>query len=109
MMVRVGECERENFHSSTTWVGDSDINELIDVADVVITIVSQCGYISLIRDKATVMLGYSQLRGKKCTYEAFEKRDVEKRIKEAIEKGFTSSQKAAFRKRAAQLLKVLFI
>lgn len=105
MMVRVGECERENFHSSTTWVGDSDINELIDVADVVITIVSQCGYISLIRDKATVMLGYSQLRGKKCTYEAFEKRDVEKRIKEAIEKGFTSSQKAAFRKHTAQLLK----
>lgn len=105
MMVRVGECLENSFSSSVTWVGDSDINELIDIADVVITIVSQCGYVSLIRDKATVMLGYTQLRGKGCTYEAFNKNEIENIIKLAIENGYTEEQKEAFRKHTAQLLK----
>ncbi len=105
MMVRVGECLEDSFSKKTTWVGDSDINELIDIADVVITIVSQCGYVSLIREKPTVMLGYTQLRGKDCTYEPTCKEDVEKVIKEAIQNGYTQTQREAFEKHTAQLMK----
>ncbi len=105
VIVRVGECLEEKFPSSMIWVGDTDINEIIDLADVCVTIVSQCGYVSLIRQKPTVMLGYTQLRGKDCSYEAFEKEQVEGIIKKAISEGYTQKQRNAFRKHVAQLLK----
>lgn len=105
MMVRVGECLENSFSDKTMWVGDSDINELIDIADVVITIVSQCGYVSLIREKPTVMLGYTQLRGKGCTYEPKDIDDVESVINRALKEGYTQEQKESFEKHTAQLLK----
>ncbi len=105
MMVRVGECLDSRYSSSTTWVGDSDINELIDVADLCVTIVSQCAYISLIREKPVLMLGYSQLRGKKCTYEIEEKNQTERVAKEALLYGYTETQKRAFLKHVTQMLK----
>ena len=105
MMVRVGECLESSFSKNTLWVGDSDINELIDIADVAVTIVSQCGYVSLIRDTATVMLGNTQLKGKGCAYEPASIDEVESVIKEAVKKGYTQQQKEAFRKHAAQMFK----
>lgn len=86
-------------------IEDIDINEIVDFADVTVTILSQTGYISLIREKPTVMLGYTQLRGKSCTYEAFKKEDIEEQIKEALSSGFTIGQKAAFSVHIAQLIK----
>ena len=105
VMVRVGECLKEKFPSSMIWVGDTDINEIIDLADVCVTIVSQCGYVSLIRQKPTVMLGYTQLRGKECCYESFRIDEIESTIKKAISEGFSKEQREAFRKHVAQLLK----
>ena len=105
MMVRVGECLETEFPTDTIWVGDTDINELIDLADVCITIVSQCGYVSLIREKPTVMLGYTQLQGKGCAYEAFRPEDVEVQIKLALEQGYTQEQKRNFQTHVAQMLK----
>jgi len=54
-------------------VSDVNVNMLIDRADLVITILSQAAYIALFREKSVLMLGYTQLRGKQCTYEAFVK------------------------------------
>lgn len=82
-----------------------NINDLIDIADVLVTIVSQMGYMSLIRGKPTVMLGYTQLRGKHCTYEAFSLEEIEKVIYDAIHCGLTADQRAYFIRHIAQVLK----
>ncbi|OUM88989.1 MAG: hypothetical protein BAA01_10255 [Bacillus thermozeamaize] len=86
-------------------VSDIDINDLVDMADLTITILSQTGYVSLIRNRPTLMLGYTQLRGKGCTYEAFTLEEIEQTIKSALQNGFTESQQYAFKKHVAQLLK----
>ncbi len=82
-----------------------NINELIDLSDVVATILSSTAYVSLIRDRATVMLGYNQLRSKGCTYDAFRPEDVEKALTAAVEQGYTAEQRAAFIRHVAQMSK----
>lgn len=82
-----------------------DINVLIDLADVTVTILSTTNYNALIRRKPVVMLGYNQTKGKGCTYEAFEKDKIEDAIKAALENGFTQEQQDAFLLHMAQCLK----
>ena len=82
-----------------------DINDLIDKVDLVVTILSQGAYISLIREKPVVMLGYSQLKGKGCTYEAFKKDDIRRTVETALIQGYTVRQKEMFELHTAQLLK----
>jgi FMN phosphatase YigB (HAD superfamily) len=84
---------------------DADINDVIDISDVTVTILSQVSYIALIRGKPTVMLGYNQLRGKDCAYEAYDEGLIEKTISKAISSGFTDKQKKAFATHIAQLNK----
>ncbi len=86
-------------------VNEVDINSAVDFSDLVITILSQGAYIGLIRKKPVLMLGYTQLKGKKCTYEAFHKCAVETEIKKALSNGFTEYQRRQFKKHTAQLLK----
>lgn len=86
-------------------LNEMDIHELIDAADVTVTILSQVGYVSTIREKATVMLGYTQLRGKSCTYEAFQKDGIEETLKRAIKDRFQNGQQQAFLKHLAQMVK----
>ena len=86
-------------------VTEVDINSVIDAADVVVTILSQSAYIALIREKPVVMLGYTQLKGKGCTYEAFSRRIIEKKLKYAMRHGYTQKQKKLFLRHTAQLLK----
>lgn len=86
-----------------------DVNDLVDYSDVTVTILSQVSYISLIRGKPTLMLGYTQLRGKECTYEAFEKDIIEQKIIDALKNGFTEEMKSMFVKHVTQMLNtVLF-
>lgn len=82
-----------------------DIQDAIDISDLTITILSQSSYVALIRCKPVLMLGYNQLRGKGCTYEAYNLNDIEKTINEALESGFTAEQKMEFIKHIAQLNK----
>ncbi len=91
--------------SNTIFLEMGDINELIDFADVTVTILSATSYNALTRYKPVVMLGYTQLRGKGCTYEAFEKDKIEDTIKEALENGFAQEQQEAFLLHMAQCLK----
>ncbi len=81
------------------------INYLIELADVVVTILSQTAYDALIRNKPVVMLGYMQLKDKGCTYQAFEKEKIEETIFSALKEGFTITQKKAFYKHIAQVCK----
>lgn len=103
--VKHGRCMAESLPQNVIWISDIDINEIIDMADVVVTILSQVGDISLIRGKATLMLGFTQLRGKGCCYEAFEAEQIEKEMKNALTKGFTKVQQDAFVRHVARCLK----
>ena len=91
--------------SNTVYIESCNINDLIDFADVTVTILSATSYNALIRYKPVVMLGYTQLRGKGCTYEAFDKDKIEDAIKAALENGFTQEQQDAFLLHMAQCLK----
>lgn len=90
-------------------ISDVDINCLIDCADAIITIFSQSAYIALIREKPVVMLGYMQLRGKGCTYEAFHRWQIEIEIKRALKAGITEKQKKKFIEHCTQLKKYCLI
>lgn len=83
-----------------------NINDLIDLSDVVVTIVSQVSYLALIRKKPVVMLGYIQLRQQGCTYEAFKKEIVEDILAKAIQDGFRKEMEEAFLTHVARLEKV---
>ena len=84
---------------------DLEIHDVIDMADVTVTILSQTSYVALIRKKPVVMLGYNQIRGKGCVYEAYEKNNIEKEIEMAILNGLSRKQEQYFYKHVAQLLK----
>ncbi len=103
--VKHGRCLQEGLPDNVIWISDIDINEIIDMSDVVVTILSQVADISLIRDKATLMLGYTQLRGKDCCYEAYEVNSIEVELKKAIEEGYTTMQRKAFVRHVARELK----
>ncbi|WP_335783115.1 hypothetical protein, partial [Campylobacter jejuni] len=77
----------------------------IDLADVVVTILSQSSYEALMRNKPVVMLGYTHLKHKNCTYEAFAKDDVEQILDKAIKDGFTEEMRKNFHSHIARLLK----
>lgn len=90
---------------SISVVSKVDINSVIDFADVVVTIFSQAAYISLFRNTPVVLLGYMQLKGKKCTYEVYKKRKIEKTIQKAVQNGYTNEQKKFFIEHVSRLLK----
>lgn len=99
-------CQRRNTNmNNIDVVTDVDINHLIDKVDLVVTILSQGAYTALIRKKPVLMLGYCQLRGKGCTYEAFKKHHICKTIHKALKHGYTRQQQTLFEQHTAQLLK----
>lgn len=92
--------------SESTIIADNvDINALIDLSTVAVTILSQAAYISLIRGKPAVMLGRNQLVGKGCAYECLTGSNIERTLSRAIVEGFAENMKAAFIRHVAQLNK----
>jgi hypothetical protein len=86
-------------------LGKVDINDCIDLADCVVTILSQASYVTLIREKPLVMLGYNQLRDRDCFYRAETLDEVAPAIGRALAEGYTSAQRAAAIDHVAHLLK----
>lgn len=105
LCVKHGKCLEGNVPRNVIWVTDTDINELIDIADVVVTILSQVGEIALIRNKATVMLGYTHIKNKSCCYEAYKKDVIEKQLLNALKNGYSDDQKENYQKYVARMLK----
>ncbi len=103
--MRIKYEEKSQLPNNTIYVENGNINDLVDISNVVVTILSQTNYISLVRHKPVVMLGYSQAKGKGCTYEAFEKDIIENVIRKALKNGFTEEQEKAFLIHIAQVLK----
>lgn len=97
--------ERDMLPPSACYIEYGDINDIIDLSDVVVTILSTTCYDALVRDKAVVMLGYTQAKGKGITYEAFQRDEIEDTINDAIEFGLTTEMKENYIRHLAQLLK----
>ena len=103
-------------HSSTRYknstnvfyVNEADIYELIDIADVVVCMISGVSHIALTCDKPLVQLGHTPLKGKGCCYEPVDVGDIEAKIKEALRYGYTPEQKSAFVKHVAQVNKYYY-
>ena len=92
--------------SDSTIIADNvDINALIDLSTVTVTILSQAAYISLVRGKPAVMLGRNQLIGKGCAYECLVGPNIEPTLSKAVKEGYTETMKAAFIRHTAQLNK----
>lgn len=92
--------------SDNTIIADNvDINALIDLSTVTVTILSQAAYISLIRGKPAIMLGRNQLVEKGCAYECLIGSNIERTLSKAVAEGFTEAMKTAFIKHTAQLNK----
>lgn len=103
--VLLSEEERRRLSDRVILAEGIGINYLIDIADVVVTIVSQTAYMALLHDTPVLMLGYMQLRDKGCTYQAFTEKAVEPELKAALRNGFTQEQRTSFQKHIAQLVK----
>ncbi len=82
-----------------------NIHDAVDISDLVITVLSQTSYVSLIRQKPALMLGFHQLNRKGCIYETDKRGEIEETIRNALTNGFTEEQRRNFRKHIAQLCK----
>lgn len=96
---------KKNLPEESILISNCNINDLVDLADVNITILSTTAYVSLVREKPTVLLGYTQLYNKNCTYECFEKSKIEEVVKQAIACGYTEQQKKSFLRHVARITK----
>ncbi len=103
LMVKYNKCIVDEEKHNLILVNNVDINDLIDYADLTITILSQCAYAALIREKPVLMLGYIQLKGKGCIYEAYEEEKIEDTIFSALKNGYTDKQRAMFDMHVAQM------
>ena len=97
--------EKDIMPHNVQYLRYGDINTIIDCSDVVVTILSTAGYDAIIRNKPVVMLGYTQAKGKGITYEAFDKREIEEKIRDALENGNTYEMTNNFDRHLAQCLK----
>lgn len=97
--------QKESMPDNVIVVDEVDINDLIDLSDVVVTILSTVSYIALIRQKPVLMLGYTQLKEKGCTYESFVLEKIESELKRALSQGLSDKMKVRFVEHVAQMKK----
>ncbi len=105
LVLAVGRSYDSQDFNGMTIARNCNIISLIRSANVCMTILSQSAYTALINEKPVVMLGYNQLRGKGCTYEAFSEKRIIKCMELALEKGMTIRQKKNFTRHIAVMLK----
>lgn len=108
LFERIDRSKKGNKETDAFYARNINVNDLIDLADVVICMVSGVSYISLIREKPIVALAYTPLKGKGCCYEPKSKRDIEVQIKMAIKYGISDNQKKLFIKHIAQVNKYYY-
>lgn len=103
--VQRGVIRRESIpHSNHVSIIESgDFVTCIEAADVCTTILSQSAYMFMIYEKATVLLGCMQLKGKGCVWEPEKRNDVEGMLQKAFRDGFTPEARSNFVQHVAQL------
>lgn len=108
LMAKIDRSAKRKYPVNVDYIEDANINDLLDIADVVVCLISGVSYIALMRGKPLVELTYTPLKGKECCYEVSSENDIEPMIKEALKNGFTTRQSEAFIKHVAQINKYYF-
>lgn len=98
------ELDPETLHHNIIQVKYVEIDRLIRLADVVVSIASAVDYKVLIYGKPLVQLGHTTLYKKGCSYEVSDKDMVEVQINVAMDKGMTMEQNEKFELHMARLL-----
>ena len=101
----IEQCNPADLPTNTIFVEQADINDLIDLSDVIVTVVSSVSYIALIREKPVVMLGYTQLKNKECTYEAFQIDEIDSVLTQAVKEKSNDFMRQNFIRHFAQMKK----
>lgn len=86
-------------------LNDGDINDIIDRADVVITINSSVAYISMIRGKPTILLGKMQLSNHGCCYECSDLYQLPGLIDKALNNGLDKVMLTRFEEHIARMMR----
>lgn len=106
LMDKIGSIDKSSKISSNIfYVRDVNINELIDMSDVVVSMISGVTYIALTRGKPIVELAHTPLKGKGCCYEVNLIEEIESIITKSIKDGLTEDQKRMFIYHIAQVCK----
>lgn len=95
----------KKFRDNTIFIEKMNINKVINISDVVVNNISSCGYLSLIEGKPVVATGRTTYFNAGCTYEVESLEQLEGKIKQALQKGYTIEMKNAFVQHMALLLK----
>ncbi len=90
---------------NTTVVYTGGINEVIGLADLSITILSQSAYVSLIEGVPVLLLGRIQLHDSGAAYVVPSQKDIEHAVMEGLLKGITEEQRQRFVEHVARALK----
>lgn len=98
------ELSKEQLTDSIIQIKHMEIDRLLHLSDVVISISSAVEYKALIYGKPLVQLGHTTLSKKECSYgvESIEK--IECQLQEALKKGMTKKQNENFEQYMVQLL-----
>ncbi len=97
--------KNEALPDNVIYVKSADINDLIDLSDLVVTILSSSSYNALTRNKPVLQLGWNWLKNSGCIYEVDRIENIEDKMLEAINNGFTSEQEISFIRHVAIALK----
>lgn len=98
------QCTVDKVDSSVIRINYTEIDELIQLADVVISIASKVEYKVLIYGKPLLKLGHITLYKEGCCYEIQDKSQIEPQLKLALKVGMTKGQSQTFESHIAQLL-----
>lgn len=98
------ELDKEILSSNIIQVKYTEIDRLIQLADVVVSIASAVDYKALIYEKPLVQLGHTTLYKKGCSYEVECKDMIEGQLMTAMDKGMTKEQNENFELHMARLL-----
>lgn len=94
----------DKLDSSIIQVKYTEIDRLIQMADVILSVTSKLEYKVLMYQKPLVKLGRSTLYKKGCCYEISDKTEIEPQVKIALKQGMTDEQNKIFESHLAQLL-----
>lgn len=88
--------EIEKEHNNIVFIKEKRIDDLLEISDVVVSIVSSVEVKALIYGKPVVQLGHSPLQHTGATYYAGSGTEIEDLLKKALKQGFTEAQEMKF-------------
>ncbi len=104
-IVRARGLDIDQFYENVFTLVDVNLDDCIEIADLIVTNVSQSAYESLLQDVPVLMVGRNQITGSSAVFELQDKNNLEFDIMDAIERGYCPSKKRAFLEHISRLKK----